>query len=191
MRYFVLALALALCLATLSSAAEVRMRYSNGNYNATTSFGGSWHPGTVFKPESGQYPVFLKTGHFGFGTASVGVEVKVWKTTGNTPGTLVASFPVTTSAWPVWTDVNLTSANIVVTADNFFLSTNNPQMGPLGSSYRGSGIPGNYQGYHYYSSNDTSWSSWTTTDWAIECTVETNYSGIAPASIGRVKALYR
>jgi opacity protein-like surface antigen len=191
MKYLVITLALAFCLASLSSAAEVRMRYSNNNYNATTSFGGTWHPGTVFKPTSSQYPVFVKTGHFGFGTANVGVQVKVWSTTGNTPGSLLATFPVTTKAWPTWTDVDLTSAGIVIGSYNFFLSTNNPQMGPLGSSFRGSGIPGNYQGYHYYSSNDTSWTLWIITDWAIECTVDTNYVGIAPASLGRVKALYR
>ncbi|MEE9457418.1 MAG: hypothetical protein V3W11_09750, partial [bacterium] len=174
-------------------AAEVRMRYSNGNYNASTGFGGTYHPGTVFKPTSGQYPVFLKTGYFGFGTANVVVQVKVWSTTGNTPGSLIATFPVTTKRWATWTDVDLSTASIVISSANFFLSTNNPQMGPLGSSFRGSGIPGNYQGYHYWSANDTSWLSWTTTDWAIECTVETNYSGsgIAPASLGRVKALYR
>lgn len=193
MRYLVIALALAVCLASLSSAADVRMRYSNGNYNASTFFGGSGHPGTVFKPGSGQYPVFLKTGYFGFVSANVGVQVKVWSTTGNTPGSLLATFPVTTKAWPVWTDVDLTTANITITANNFFLSTNNPQMGPLGSGFRGAGIPGQYPGYHYISQNDTSWSNWTTTDWAIECLVDTNHSGsaIAPASLGRVKALYR
>ncbi len=191
MRYFVIALALTLCVASLTLAAEERWRYSNNNYNATTSFGGSWHPGTVFKPSSGQYPVFLKTLHYGFGTANVSVEARVWATTGNTPGSLIASFPVTTKAWTAWTDVDVSSSNIVIASDNFFLSTNNPQMGPLGASFRGSGIPGNYQGYHYYSQDDKSWNSWTTTDWAIECTVNTNYSGIAPASLGRVKALYR
>ncbi len=167
------------------------MKYTGGAYNATTSFGGTYHPGTVFKPTSGQYPVFLKKGHFGFGRGSVGVQVKVWSTTGNTPGSLLATFPVTTSRWPTWTDVDISSASIVITANNFFLSTNNPQMGPLGDSFRGHGIPGKYPGYHYWSADDNSWRTWTTTDWAIECTVETNYTGIAPASLGRVKALYR
>ncbi len=190
MRYLAVALALALCLASLSSAAEIRMRYSNGNYSASTGFGGTYHPGTVFKPTSGQYPVFLKTGYFGFGRGSVGVQVKVWSTTGNTPGSLLATFPVTTKAWSTWTDVDLSTAGIVISSANFFLSTNNPQMGPLGSSFRGA-YPQTYAGYHYWSANDTSWLSWTTTDWAIECTVETNYTGIAPASLGRVKALYR
>lgn len=195
MRYLVIALALVVCLASLSSAAVVRMRNSNNYYGATTYFGGSGHPGTVFKPGSGLYPIFLKTGHFGFATANVGVQVKVWSTTGNTPGSLLATFPVTTKAFgspsnPVWTDVDLATANITITANNFFLSTNNPQMGPLGSGFKGA-YPQTYPGYHYYSSNDTSWSNWTVTDWAIECTVETNYVGIAPASLGRVKALYR
>jgi hypothetical protein len=191
MKYFVIALVLAFCLASLSSAAEVRMKYSDSNYNYYTSFGGTYHPGTVFKPTSGQYPVFLKTGHFGFHRSNVGVQVKVWSTTGNTPGSLLATFPVTTKAYPTWTDVNISTASIVIKADNFFLSTNNPQMGPLGVPFRGSGIPGKYQGYHYWSANDTSWLLWTTTDWAIECTVDTNYVSVAPASLGRVKALYR
>ncbi len=191
MKYLVIALALAFYLASLSLAAEERWRYSNGNYNATTSFGGSYHPGTVFKPGSGQYPVFLKTAYFGFSSASVDVQVKVWTTTGDTPGSLIATFPVTTKSWPTWTDVDLSTAGIVIGSYNFFLSTNNPSMGPLGSSFRGAGIPGTYQGYHYWSATDTSWALWTTTDWAIECTVNTNYSSIAPASLGRVKALYR
>jgi hypothetical protein len=144
------------------------MKYTGGAYNATTSFGGTYHPGTVFKPTSGQYPVFLKKGHFGFGKGSYNVQVKVWSTTGNTPGSLLATFPVATKRWPT-----------------------NPQMGPLGDSFKGHGIPGKYPGYHYWSADDRSWRSWTTTDWAIECTVETNYTGIAPASLGRVKALYR
>ena len=195
MRYLAVALALALCLASLSSAAEVRMRYTGGLYSATTSFGGTWHPGTVFKPTSGQYPVFLKKGHFGFGRGSVSVQVKVWSTTGNTPGSLLATFPVTTKAFgnpstPTWTDVDISTAGIVISSANFFLSTNNPQMGPLGASFKGA-YPQRYSGYHYWSADDNSWRTWTTTDWAIECTVETNYSGIAPASLGRVKALYR
>lgn len=179
----------ALC-AALVNAAEVRMRYSNGNYNATTSFGGSYHPGTLFVPTSGQYPVYLKTAHFGFNSGGVSVQVKVWSATGSTIGSVIASFPATTSAWPSWTDVSLTSANIVITANNFFISTNNPSMGPLGSGFRGA-YPQTYPGYHYWSSDDTSWLQWTTTDWAIECTVETNYTSVAPASLGRVKALYR
>ena len=196
MRYLVVALALAVCFASLSSAAEVRMRYSDGNYRATTWFGGSGHPGTVFKPTSGQYPVFLKTAYFGFQTGSVTVQVKVWSTTGNTPGSLLATFPATTKAFGsppnvVWTDVDLTTAGIVIEADNFFLSTNNPKMEPLGSGFKGSGIPGKYPGYHYISADDISWRSWTTTDWAIECLVDTKHVSVAPASLGRVKALYR
>ncbi|NIT35660.1 MAG: hypothetical protein GTN49_04035 [candidate division Zixibacteria bacterium] len=190
MKYFMIALSLAFCLASLSSAAEVRIRYSNGNYNATTYFGGSGHPGTVFKPTSGQYPVFLKKAHFGLYRNVVGVQVKVWSTTGNTPGSLLATFPATTKVWPTWTDVDISTASIVIKADNFFLSTNNPQMGALGTGVRGA-YPQTYPGYHYRSSDDIRWSAWTLTDWAIECTVETNYVSVAPASLGRVKALYR
>ncbi len=191
MKYLVLVLTLITAAAVVASAAETRMYYSNGNYNASTSFGGTWHPGTLFKPTGGQYPMLLKTGWYGFGSASVSVQMKIWSATGSTVGSLLASFPATTKAWPTWTDVDFTSANVVVSADNFFLSTNNPGGGALGSSFRGSGIPGNYPGYHYYSQNDTSWVSWTTTDWAIECTVDTNYSSVQPSSLGRVKALYR
>ena len=191
MKYVVTIMVFAVCLAGLSQAAEERWRNSNGSYGASTSFGGTWHPGTLFIPDSGKYPVFLKKAHFGFGTASVGVQVKIWSATGSTIGSVIASFPATTVAWPTWTDVDVSGGNIVFPANNFFISTNNPQMGPLGSSFRGSGIPGNYPGYHYYSADDLRWTLWTTTDWAIECTVDTNYSGIAPASVGRVKALYR
>ena len=191
MKYLVISLALGVCLAGLSSAAEERWRNSNGNYTARTSFGGSLHPGTVFKPASGKYPpVFLKTAFFGFYTGNVGVQVKVWSTTGNTPGSLLATFPATTKAWPNWTDVNVSTASIVIKADNFFLSTNNPQMGPLGAPFMGA-YPQTYPGYHYISSDDKSWRTWTTTDWAIECLVDTNYTSVAPASLGRVKALYR
>jgi hypothetical protein len=190
-RYMVVRLTFAMVFATFAGAAEERWRNSNGSYNATTGFGGSWHPGTLFIPPSGKYPVLLKKTHFGFGTGSVNVQVKIWSATGSTIGSVLASYPATTTAWPTWTDVDVSSGNHVFPSNNFFVSTNNPQMGPLGSSFRGSGIPGNYQGYHYYSQNDVSWVLWTTTDWAIECTVDTNYTGIAPASLGRVKALYR
>jgi hypothetical protein len=190
MKYFVIALAIAVCFATLAGGAEERWRNSNGSYGAYTMFGGSYHPGTVFKPASGKYPVFLKTAYFGFNTPSVGVQVKVWSTTGNTPGSLLATFPVTTKAWPTWTDVDVSTASIVISADNFFLSTNNPQMGALGSPFRGA-YPQTYAGYHYWSADDISWATWSTTDWAIECLVDANYSSVAPASLGRVKALYR
>ena len=191
MKYFVTILVLAVCLAGLSQAAEERWRNSNGTYNASTGFGGTYHPGTLFIPASSKYPVFLKKAHFGFNTGSVGVQVKIWSATGSTIGSVLASYPATTSRWPTWTDVDVSSGNHVFPSNNFFISTNNPQMGPLGSSFRGSGIPGNYQGYHFWSADDVSWRSWTTTDWAIECTVDTNHTSIAPASVGRVKALYR
>jgi len=191
MKYGVLIVVAALCVAGLSQAAEERWRNSDGNYNAYTSFGGTYHPGTLFIPASNKYPVFLKTAHFGFGTGSVGVQVKIWSATGSTIGSVLASFPATTSSWPTWTNVNVSGGNIVFSANNFFISTNNPQMGPLGSTFRGSGIPGKYPGYHYWSADDVSWRLWTTTDWAIECTVDTNYTSVAPASLGRVKALYR
>jgi hypothetical protein len=63
-------------------------------------------------------------------------------------------------------------------------------MGRLGTGVRGA-YPQTYPGYHYWSSNDVSWARWNTTDWAIECTVDSNYTTVAPASLGRVKALYR
>jgi hypothetical protein len=189
MRDFVIALVLAVCLAGLSSAAEVRIRYSNGNYNSYTLFGGSRHPGTLFTPKYNQYPLFVKKGHFGFEAGDVAVQVKVWSATGSVVGALLASFPATTCAWPTWTDVDIEPAGIVIEADNFFLSTNNPEMEPLGSPFRGAN-PNNV-GHHFWSSNDINWLPWTYSDWAIECTVETRYLGVAPASLGRVKALYR
>lgn len=189
MRYFAIALAIAVCLASLATAAEVRIKYSNGNYNSYTIFGGTWHPGTLFTPKSNQYPVFVKTGHFGFDTGNVAVQVKVWSATGSVVGSVLASFPATTRAWPTWTDVDLSPAGIVVEADNFFLSTNNPSMGPLGSTFRGAN-PTNV-GHHFWSSDDVRWLLWTYTDWAIECTVDTQHVGVAPASLGRIRALYR
>ncbi len=190
MRKFVIALVLTACFADPSPAAEVRIRYSNGNYNSYTMFGGSHHPGTLFTPKANQYPVFVKTGHFGFDTGNVAVQVKVWRAAGSVVGSLLASFPATTRAWPTWTEVDLTGAHVVIVSGNFFLSTNNPQMGPLGSPFRGAN-PTNV-GHHFWSSDDRSWLPWTYTDWAIECTVETRYgTGVAPASMGRLKALYR
>jgi len=190
MKYIVVLALLVVVLATASLAADLRMYYSNGNYNASTSFGGTYHPGTIFKPTSGQYPVFLERAYYGFGSAGVQVQAKVWNATGSTPGSVLASFLVNTLAWPTWTEVDLTGSNLIINADYFFLSTNNPGGGALGVSYRGS-MPSNYSGYHFWSSNDSSWASWTTTDWAIECLVDTGYSSVQPASLGRVKALYR
>lgn len=189
MRELVIALVLATCLASLSPAAEVRIRYSNGNYNSYTIFGSTRHPGTLFTPKANQYPLLLKQGHFGFDTGNVAVQVKVWRASGSVVGPLLASFPATTRAWPTWTDVDLSGANVVIAAGNFFVSTNNPQMGPLGSPFRGAN-PTNV-GHHFWSLDDQSWALWTYTDWAIECTVETRYgSGVAPASLGRVRAMY-
>lgn len=189
MKVLVIALVFAVCLAGLSSAAEVRIRYSNGNYNSYTMFGGSRHPGTLFTPRANQYPLLLKRGHFGFDAGNVAVQVKIWSAAGSVIGSVLASFPATTRAWPTWTDVDVSGANVVIKADNFFVSTNNPQMGPLGSPFRGAN-PIN-EGHHFWSADDVSWAVWPYTDWAIECTVETRYVGIAPASLGRVKALYR
>lgn len=194
MKYGVIIVAAGLCLAGPSQAAEERWRNSNGTYNSTTHFGDTWHPGTLFIPPASKYPVFLKKAHFGFqnitsNSGSVGVQVKVWSATGSTIGSVIASFPATTSRWPTWTDVDVSSGSLVFSSNNFFISTNNPQMGPLGSRFKGADRT--YPGYHYWSSDDRSWSVWTTTDWAIECTVETNYPSVAPVSVGRVKALYR
>lgn len=189
MKVLVIALVLAVCLAGLSSAAEVRMRYSNGNYNSYTIFGASRHPGTLFTPRANQYPLLVKQGHFGFDAGNVAVQVKVWSATGSVVGSVLASFPATTRAWPTWTDVDVSTAGVVIKADNFFVSTNNPQMGPLGSPFRGANPV--HVGHHFWSLDDRSWAVWPYTDWAIECTVETRYVGIAPASLGRVRALYR
>jgi hypothetical protein len=188
-----LIVAAALCLAGLSQAAEERWRNSNGTYNAQTSFGESYHPGTLFIPASGKYPVCVKAAHLGFITGSLDVQVKIWSATGSTIGSVLGSFPATTATWPTWTDVDVSSGSFVffLPSNNFFISTNNPAMGPLGSSFRGSGPP-TYSGYHFISRDDTSWSVHTTADWAIECTVETNYgTAVVPGSLGRVKALYR
>jgi hypothetical protein len=144
----------------------------------------------MFTPQNTEYPVFLKTAHFGFTSASVSVQAKIWGVTGSTIGSVIASFPATTSAWPSWTNVDLTGANIVLPSDNFLISTNNPQMGPLGSPFRGA-LPQTYAGHHWWSNDDVTWRQWTTTDWAIECTLDTNYGvGVAPSSMGRIKALY-
>lgn len=190
MKYVVAILVLTVCLVGLSQAAEERWRNSNGSYGATTYFGGTYHPGTLFIPPSGKYPVFLQKTHFGFATGSVNVQVKIWSATGSTIGSVLASYPATTNTWPSWTDVDVSSGKHVFASNNFFISTNNPQMGALGSGFKGA-YPQTYSGYHYWSADDQSWRAWTTTDWAIECTVDTNYTGIAPASLGRVKALYR
>jgi hypothetical protein len=191
MKKYAWLLIIVLTVAVAASAAEVRWRYSNNTYNATTSFGGTYHPGTNFVPGSSDYPVRLKTAHFGFGGSGVTVMVKVWASTGTTPGSILASFPsVTTSTYPTWTDVDLTGTPIIIPSNNFFLSTNNPAMGPLGVGFRGA-MPATYTTSHFWSSNDASWSSWTTSDWAIEATVDTNYGvGVAPSSLGRVKAIY-
>jgi hypothetical protein len=190
-KYCWLIVGAALCFAGLSQAAEERWRNSNGTYNGLTSFGQSYHPGTLFIPASAQYPVFLNKAHFGFVTDNVSVQVKIWSATGSTIGSVLASFPATTSAWPTWTDVDVSGGFLVFPSDNFFISTNNPSMGPLGTSFR-SAAPATFVGYHFISLNDTTWEPFNLYDWSIECTVETNYgTAVAPASLGRVKALYR
>ena len=105
MKYGVIIAVGVLCLASIAQAAEERWRYSNGDYNALTNFASSYHPGTLFTPDSGKYPIHLKTAHLGFFTASVPVQVKIWEAAGSTIGSVVASFPATTSAWPAWTNV--------------------------------------------------------------------------------------
>ncbi|NIT35658.1 MAG: hypothetical protein GTN49_04025 [candidate division Zixibacteria bacterium] len=189
MKYRVVALSLLVCVASLSTAAEVRIRYSNGIYNSRFFWIQYAHPGTLCTPSAGQYPVLLKTAHFGFEVGNAEVRVKIWSATGSTPGTVLASFYILTDPWPRWTDVSLEESKIIVNANNFFISSDTLWR-EFFVTFRGA-MPRQYPGHHFTSQDDIKWVE-AYADWAIECTVDTNYGiGVAPASLGRVKALYR
>jgi hypothetical protein len=189
MRRYVLATCLAACAATLAAGLEVRMRYSNGNYNERFFWIQYAHPGTLFTPEGGEYPVLLKRAHFGFEAGGVEVRVKIWSATGSTPGTVLASYYILTDPWPRWTDVDVEASKIIIEADNFFLSADTPGR-EFFVTFRGA-TPRQYPGHHFTSQDDIKWVE-AYADWAIECTVDTQYGiGVAPASLGRVRALHR
>ncbi len=189
MRCLNLALAALACLAAVAAAEEVRMRYSTGTYNSRFFWIQNAHPGSLFTPSAEQYPVLLKTAHFGFDAGGVEVRVKVWSATGSKPGAVLASYYILTDPWPQWTDVDLEASKILVKADNFFLSTDAPGR-EFFVVFRGA-TPRQYPGHHFTSQDDVTWVE-AYADWAIECTVDTKYGiGVAPASLGRVRALYR
>jgi hypothetical protein len=189
MRLWVTILSAAVCLAAAAGGKEVRLRYSNGEYNSRFFWIQYAHPGTLFTPSAEQYPLLLKTAHFGFDAGGAEVRVKVWSATGSTPGSVLASYNILTDPWPRWTDVDLEASKIIVTADNFFLSSDAPGR-EFFVVFRGA-TPRQYPGHHFTSQDDIKWVE-AYADWAIECTVDTEYGiGVAPASLGRVRALYR
>jgi hypothetical protein len=189
MRDLTLALSVAALSAALAAGEEVRMRYSNGEYNARFFWIQYAHPGTLFTPTAEQYPVLLKAAHFGFDAGGVEVRVKVWSAVGSTPGSVLASYYILTDPWPRWTDVDLEASKIVIEADNFFLSSDAPGR-EFFVTFRGA-TPRRYPGHHFTSQDDVTWRE-AYADWAIECTVDTKYGiGVAPASLGRIRALYR
>jgi hypothetical protein len=189
MRYPTLAFGVLFCLAGVAAGEEVRMRYSTGTYNSRFFWIQYAHPGSLFTPSAEQYPVLLKTAHFGYEVGNAEVRVKVWSATGSKPGMVLASFYILTNGWPSWTDVDVEASKIVIEADNFFLSTDAPGR-EFFVTFRGA-TPRQYPGHHFTSQDDVTWVE-AYADWAIECTVDTNYGiGVAPASLGRIKALYR
>lgn len=189
MRHLILLVSAAALSAALAGGEEVRMRYSNGIYNERFYWIQYAHPGTLFTPTAEQYPVLLKTAHFGFEAGGAEVRVKIWSATGSTPGSVLASFGFLTLAWPAWTDVDVEASKIVIEADNFFLSSDAPGR-EFFVTFRGA-TPRRYPGHHFTSQDDVTWRE-AYADWAIECTVDTKYGiGVAPASLGRVRALYR
>jgi hypothetical protein len=188
MKRIIVLLSLTALLAAAAAAEEVRLRYSNGEYNGRCTWISTAHPGTLFTPEAGQYPLFLKTAHFGFEADGAEVEIKVWSATGSTPGSVLASFGFLTQKWPTWTDVDLKSYKIVIADENFFVSSNGRGSSTF-PTFR-MATPRQYPSHHFTSTDDQTWKE-SYSDWAIECTVETNSDiGVAPASLGRVKALY-
>jgi hypothetical protein len=185
-------LLIALGVATsVASGEEVRLYYSRQRYNVEMGFQGTIHPGTLFTPAVEQYPVFLKRVHIYFGDRGYPVEVKVWSAAGSVVGSVLASFPVTTEMYPTWTDVDVSGAGVVIRGDNFFVSTNDRaacDMKPVMVC----DYPGAYGGHHFISADDRTWQLQNIYDFSIECTVETNYDiGVEPATLGRLRALYR
>jgi hypothetical protein len=185
-------LLIALGVATsVASGEEVRLYYSRQRYNVEMGFSGSLHPGTLFTPAGGQYPVFLKRAHIYFGDRGYPMEVKVWSAVGSVVGSVLASFSITTEMYPTWTDVDISPARVVVAADNFFISANDRSSRDM-RPVMVCDYPGAFGGYHFVSWDDVTWQLQTVYDFSIECTVETNYGiGVAPASLGRVKTLFR
>jgi len=185
-------LLIALGVATsLASGEDVRFYYSRQRYNVEMGFRETLHPGTLFTPTAGQYPLFLKRAHIYFGDRGYPMEVKVWSAVGSVVGSVLATFPVTTEMYPTWTDVDIGAARLVVAADNFFISTNDRgacDMRPVMVC----DFPGVYGGHHFISADDVTWQLQTIYDFSIECTAATNYGfAVAPASLGRVKTLFR
>ncbi|UCH79115.1 MAG: hypothetical protein JSU81_03975 [Candidatus Coatesbacteria bacterium] len=186
------AIVVAACLAEVAAGAEeVRLYYSRQRYNVEVGFSGTLHPGTLFTPTAEQYPLLLKRAHIYFGDRGYPMDVKVWSATGSVVGSVLASFALTTEMYPTWTEVDLSGAGVIIRADNFFVSTAdraNRDMRPVMVC----DYPGAYGGHHFISWDDVAWQLQTTYDFSIECTVETNYDvGVVPASLGRVKALFR
>jgi hypothetical protein len=170
---------------------EVRLFYSRQRYNVEMGFSGTIHPGTLFTPAVEQYPVFLKRVHIYFGDRGYPVEVKVWSAAGSVVGSVLASYAVTTEIYPTWTEVDVSGARVVIRGDNFFVSTNDRASRDM-KPVMVCDYPGAYGGHHFISADDQTWQLQTVYDFSIECTVETNYDiGVGPASLGRVKALYR
>jgi hypothetical protein len=169
----------------------VRLFYSCQRYNVEMGFRETLHPGTLFTPTAGQYPLLLKRAHIYFGDRGYPMEVKVWSAAGSVVGSVLASFAVTSEMYPTWTEVDVGGAGLVVRSDNFFISTNDRpglDLKPLMVC----DYPGAFAGHHFISWDDVTWQLQTSYDFSIECTVETNYDiGVAPASLGRVRALFR
>jgi len=103
-------------------------------------------------------------------------------------GPLLASFQAQTKAYPTWTDVDVSGAGLIVAADNFFISANDAGAQTFAADMV-CDWPGAFPGRHFYSGDDISWLPTSEFDYSIECTVETAL-GVAPASLGRVKALF-
>jgi hypothetical protein len=185
-------LLMAACLAeSAAGGEEVRLFYSRQRYNVEMGFRESLHPGTLFTPTAGQYPLLLKRAHIYFGDRGYPMEVKVWSAAGSVVGSVLASFPATTEMYPTWTNVDLSGAGLVIRADNFLVSANDRASHDM-KPVMVCDYPGAFAGHHFISPDDVTWELQTLFDFSIECTVETNYDvGVAPASLGRVKALYR
>jgi hypothetical protein len=85
--------------------------------------------------------------------------------------------------------VDLSASKIIVERRDFFLSTDDPYH-EFFVAFRGA-TPRQYPGHHFGSQDDIKWVE-AYCDWAIECTVDTEYGiGVPPASLGRVRALFR
>lgn len=189
MRYGLAIMLIAAGIAATAAGEEIRLRYSSGEYNRTYMWIQYAHPATLFTPSAEQYPLFLKSAHFGFNAEYYNVRVKVWEADGATIGSMIGSFWVTTKKWPEWTDADLSGAGIIIEQQDFLISTDDPYR-EFFVSFKGA-APALYPGHHFTSQDDITWHS-ASTDWAIECTVDTGYGiGVAPTSFGRVKALYR